>query len=91
MLWDLSDKTSPLWACITWAETPEERANQVGRNANALVKAAPLDERAEITLLGNGAPGWVAAVVVHAVMHAFRAVYWQDSEESPRVLVAFHP
>ncbi|MBR2767059.1 hypothetical protein IKD67_03195 [Candidatus Saccharibacteria bacterium] len=67
--------------------TPVERAvTIVGRNIADIVAAE--DDRDEIVLTGPMAV-WSYLVVFHAVVHAFRRVYYDDGRGN-KVLVAAH-
>jgi hypothetical protein len=65
-----------------------EAVNILGRNIEALVASIPAEERGEVTLTGPMAV-WSYLVVFHAVVHRFRAVYYDDGRTGP-VLVAKH-
>ena len=60
----------------------------VGRNIAAMVAAIPAADRDEVTLTGPMAV-WAYIVVFHAVVHAFRRVYYDDGRSGP-ILVAAH-
>ena len=64
----------------------DEAIAVVGRNAAKLV--ASMEDRNEVTLTGPMAV-WAYLVVFHAVVHAFRHVYYDDGRGN-RVLVAAH-
>ena len=67
--------------------TPVDEAVQlVGRNVAAIV--AKVEDRDEVTLTGPMAV-WSYLVVFHAVVHAFRRVYYDDGRGN-KVLVAAH-
>ena len=67
--------------------TPVEKAvGVVGRNIAAIVAEA--DDRDEVVLTGPMAV-WSYLVVFHAVVHAFRHVYYDDGRGN-KVLVAAH-
>lgn len=63
-----------------------EAVNIVGRNIAAIVKAD--DARDEVVLTGPMAV-WSYLVVFHAVVHAYRRVYYDDGRTG-EVLVAAH-
>lgn len=65
-----------------------EAVNVVGRNANDIVAAVPAGERDAVTLTGPMAV-WAYMIVFHAVVHAFKKVYYSDGK-TPPVLVAAH-
>lgn len=65
-----------------------EAINVVGRNVEALVASIPAEERGEVTLTGPMAV-WSYLIVFHAVVHKFKAVYYDDGRTGP-VLVAKH-
>ena len=67
--------------------TPVDEAVQlVGRNVAGIVAEA--EDRSEVVLTGPMAV-WAYLVVFHAVVHAFRRVYYDDGRGN-RVLVAAH-
>ena len=63
-----------------------EAVNIVGRNIATIVAAT--SERDEVVLTGPMAV-WAYLVVFHAVVHAFRRVYYDDGRGN-KVLVAAH-
>ena len=63
-----------------------EAVNIVGRNVATIVETA--SDRGEVVLTGPMAV-WSYLVVFHAVVHAFRRVYYDDGRGN-RVLVAAH-
>lgn len=65
-----------------------EAVGIVGRNVARLVAAVPAGERDAVTLTGPMAV-WAYLVCFHAVLHAFRHVYYHDGKGEP-VLVAAH-
>jgi hypothetical protein len=65
-----------------------EAVNIVGRNIEALVASIPAEERSDVTLTGPMAV-WAYLVVFHAVVHRFRAVYYDDGRTGS-VLMAKH-
>lgn len=64
----------------------EEAVSLVGRNVAAIVAEA--EDRDEVVLTGPMAV-WAYLVVFHAVVHAFRRVYYDDGRGN-KVLVAAH-
>lgn len=64
----------------------DEAVSLVGHNVAALVAAT--EDRDEVVLTGPMAV-WAYLVVFHAVVHAFRRVYYDDGRGN-RVLVAAH-
>lgn len=64
----------------------DEAVSLVGHNVAALVAAT--EDRGEVVLTGPMAV-WAYLVVFHAVVHAFRRVYYDDGRGN-RVLVAAH-
>lgn len=94
---DLSLKNGTLYAGCQIEEvagrfnmtTPvAEAINIVGRNIASVVQAIPAAERDEVILTGPMAV-WSYLIVFHAVVHAFRRVYYDDGRTGP-VLVAAH-
>ena len=94
---DLSLKNSSLYAGCDIEEvagrlnltTPVAEAIQiVGRNVNDWVRAVPAEQRDSMTLTGPMAV-WAYLIVFHAVLHAFRQVYYDDGRTGA-VLVAKH-
>lgn len=67
---------------------PDEAVNIIGQNARKIVDDIPPQDRDEVTLTG-GMAIWAYLVVFHAVLHTFRAVYYQPGI-GPRILVARH-
>lgn len=65
----------------------EDAVSIVGKNAARLV-AEEATERDEVVLTGPMAV-WAYLVVFHAVVHAFRRVYYDDGRGN-KVLVAAH-
>lgn len=83
---DLSLRNSELYAGCAIEEvagrlnlvTPvEEAVNLVGRNIHGIVASTPPERRNEVILTGPMAV-WSYLVVFHAVVHAFRAVWYND-------------
>lgn len=72
----------------TLTTPPDEAANLVGKNAQAMVDATPANERGEVTLTGPMAV-WAYLVVFHIVVHKFGKVYYEDGR-GLRLLVAQH-
>ena len=64
----------------------DEAVNIVGKNIAAIV--AETQDRDEVVLTGPMAV-WAYLVVFHAVVHAFRRVYYDDGRGN-KVLVAAH-
>jgi len=65
----------------------EEAVNIVGKNADAMVKADT--ERDEVVLTGPMAI-WSYLLVFHAVVHAYRRVYYSDGRGGKDLLIAAH-
>lgn len=69
-------------------KTPiKDGKNIVGRNVNKLVAAVPASQRDEVILTGPMAV-WAYLVVFHAVLHAFRRVYYSDGKGEPELIAA---
>ena len=64
----------------------DEAVTVVGRNVATLI--ATMDDRDEVVLTGPMAV-WSYLIVFHAVVHAFRRVYYDDGRGN-KVLVAAH-
>jgi hypothetical protein len=64
-----------------------EAVNIVGRNADEIVKAD--SERDEVVLTGAMAI-WSYLIVFHAVVHAYRRVYYSDGRGGAELLIAAH-
>lgn len=70
-------------------KTPVPEAVQiVGTNINDMVKNIEPEDRDEVTLTGAMAV-WSYLICFHAVVHAFRHVYYDDGKGN-KVLVAAH-
>lgn len=65
----------------------EEAVNIVGRNADTMVKAET--SRDEVVLTGPMAI-WSYLLVFHAVVHAYRRVYYSDGRGGADLLIAAH-
>ena len=65
-----------------------EAIHVLGRNIEALVASIPAEDRDTVTLTGPMAV-WSYLIVFHAVVHKFKAVYYDDGRTGP-VLVAKH-
>ena len=65
-----------------------EAVEVVGKNVARMVSEVPRQERDSVTLTGPMAV-WSYLVVFHAVVHAFREVWYDDGRGTP-VLVARH-
>jgi hypothetical protein len=65
-----------------------ESVEIIGKNINELVKSIPKENREEVTLTGPMAV-WAYLIVFHAVVHAFKKIYYDDGR-NPVVLIAAH-
>lgn len=67
---------------------PEEAANIIGKNINNYISSLDRRDLESVTLTGAMAV-WAYLVVFHAVVHAFREIWYDDGRNSP-VLLAKH-
>ena len=70
-------------------KTPaSEATNIVGRNVREILNEIPVNKRDKVILTGPMAV-WAYLIVFHAMVHAFREVYYCDGRNDP-VLIAAH-